>query len=146
MENNKYKKQAQDFLEKYNLSINIQKAIPQKSPLWSNNKEHGINYWVTIHNNNKSYSFDYWGSIADREKIENGSSYEASKAHPTAYDILACLDVEDNGTTYEDFCSCFGYEEDSRQAEKTYKAVMVQSRELRKILSEDAIEELREIN
>lgn len=40
---------------------------------------------------------------------------------PTAYDVLTCLTKTDPGT-FEEFCSEFGYDTDSRKAEKTYKA------------------------
>ena len=35
---------------------------------------------------------------------------------------MSCITKADPGT-FEDFCSEFGYDTDSRQAEKTYKAV-----------------------
>lgn len=154
-----YKKQAQDFLKKHGLSINIEKAVPQKSPLWCEDGKHGINYWVTLYtdckyladgtaitqSNSKCYGFDYWGSIADREKIERGSVFEASRARPTAYDILACLNIEDDATTFEDFCSCYGYSTDSRKAEETYRAVMLQSQQLRELLTPEALEDLQAI-
>ena len=41
---------------------------------------------------------------------------------PTEYDIVSCITKADPGT-FEDFCSEFGYDTDSRQAEKTYRAV-----------------------
>ena len=41
---------------------------------------------------------------------------------PTEYDVLACLTKYDPGT-FQDFCDNFGYDTDSRNAEKTYNAV-----------------------
>jgi len=41
---------------------------------------------------------------------------------PTAYDVLTCLTKYDPGT-FVDFCNEFGYDTDSRRAERTYKAV-----------------------
>ena len=65
---NEYEKQAKTFLEKYNLSISIYTATPQKKPLWcKNGEEHGINYWVEISNKEgKKYSFDFWDSISNQ--------------------------------------------------------------------------------
>ena len=63
---------------------------------------------------------------------------------PSNYDILACLDVlyDDN---FEEFCSSFGYDTDSRQAEKTYNAVLAQSNQLKILFNDKEIEKLAEI-
>lgn len=42
---------------------------------------------------------------------------------PTLYDVLTCLQKYEVGT-FNDFCGDFGYEDDSRNALKTYKAVV----------------------
>lgn len=139
---NEYDQQASKFLNKYNLTINIQKAIPQKSPIWmqkeTDPKAHGINYWITISENKtdgKSYSFDFWGSLHDKEKGQT----------PRRYDILACLDVWDYDS-FSDFANEFGYDEDSRTAERIYEAIKQQNKELKKLLPIEAIEELNSIN
>jgi hypothetical protein len=139
-----YKKQADNFLTKYNLTLNIRDAIPQKMPLWCKEGEkHGINYYCSLVNKEgKNYSFDFWGSIADAEKVRHG---EKRNCCPSNYDILACLDTLSDGYSFEDFCSSYGYNTDSRTAEKTYKAVMKQIAGLKKILPPEAIAELNEI-
>lgn len=48
--------------------------------------------------------------------------------------------------SFEDFCSEFGYDEDSRKAFKTYKAVFREYEAMRRLFSEEALEEMREIN
>ena len=62
---------------------------------------------------------------------------------PTAYDILACLTKYDPGT-FEDFSSDYGYDEDSRKAESTYKAVCKEWRNVERVFG-DCLDELREI-
>jgi len=143
METN-YKKQADNFLTKYGLTLNVREAIPQKMPLWCKEGEkHGINYFCSLVNKEgKHYSFDFWGSIAEADKIRH---YEVSRRRPSNYDILACLDTYSDGQNFEDFCNEFGYSNDSIMAEKTYKAVMRQIEGLKKILSPEAIEELNNI-
>lgn len=64
---------------------------------------------------------------------------------PSQYSILACLDVcqEDN---FSDFCASYGYDDDSITAEKTYKAVLEQDRNLRKLFTIEELEQLQTIN
>lgn len=54
-----------------------------------------------------------WGKFNSRNR-----DFQA----PSAYDVFVCLTKYDPGT-FEDFCSEFGYDTDSRKVEKTYKAV-----------------------
>lgn len=63
---------------------------------------------------------------------------------PTLYDVLACLQKYDVGT-FEDFCSEFGYDTDSRSAKKTYKAVVKEYDKMCSLFSESELEILREI-
>lgn len=64
---------------------------------------------------------------------------------PTAYDILACMTKYDLGT-FSDFCSDFGYDEDSRKAETVYQAVRKEYQDLARIFSSDELEEMSEIS
>lgn len=63
---------------------------------------------------------------------------------PTAYDIIACLTKYDPGT-FEDFCSEFGYDEDSRRAERTYNAVKEEWVGVQTLWTDEEIEKLWEI-
>jgi hypothetical protein len=63
---------------------------------------------------------------------------------PTAYDVLACLTKYDVDS-FDDFCSEFGYDADSRTAKKTYKAVRKEFSNVQKIWSDSEIEALQEI-
>ena len=56
---------------------------------------------------------------------------------PTEYDIVSCLTKSDPGT-FEDFCSEFGYDTDSRQAEKTYKAVKREWEKVARVFGADS--------
>ena len=64
---------------------------------------------------------------------------------PTPYDILACLTKYDP-ETFEDFCSEFGYDTDSRSAKKTYKAVVKEWNGIVSLFDDNELELLREIN
>jgi len=63
---------------------------------------------------------------------------------PNPYTILACL-TPMSADTFEDFCSDYGYDEDSRLAEKTYNALLTQDRAMRKLFTTDELEALNEI-
>jgi len=63
---------------------------------------------------------------------------------PSEYDILACLTKYSPGT-FEDFYSEFGYDTDSRSAEKTYKAVLDEWVNIERLFNSEEIEMLQEI-
>lgn len=63
---------------------------------------------------------------------------------PTAYDVLAGLQKYEPGT-FEDFCSDFGYEEDSRTAERVYKDVCDEYINLKMLFSDEELAQLQEI-
>lgn len=66
------------------------------------------------------------------------SQGSAHTTPPTAADVLGCLVMDssgiDNGTSFEDWCAEYGYDSDSRKAEKTFKLCERQARKLRQFL------------
>lgn len=62
-------------------------------------------------------------------------------ASPTAEEILDCLAMDasgiENAQGFEDWCSEYGYDTDSRRAEKTYKVCQRQAERLQKFLDAD---------
>src|SRR5690606_25564021 len=107
-------------------------------------------YKVTLKRGNRKYSFEFGQSVMKsqyyKDRIEgrtytlNGGcrtgNYKINDLNkyvsgltlikgeePTMYDILACLTTQDP-ETFEDFCSSYGYDTDSRSAKKIYKAVV----------------------
>lgn len=63
---------------------------------------------------------------------------------PTAYDVLCCLQKNEVGT-FEDFCSEYGYDTDSKRAEKIYYAVGKEYANLQRIWTDAEIDKLQEI-
>lgn len=63
---------------------------------------------------------------------------------PTAYDILSCLQKYDVGS-FDDFCSDFGYDSDSRKAEKIYNVVVNEYTQVCALFTEPEMEEMQEI-
>lgn len=64
---------------------------------------------------------------------------------PSAYSILACLTKSDPDT-FENFCSEFGYDDDSKKAEKIYQAVKEEWLGLAAMYNDDEMSLLQEIN
>jgi hypothetical protein len=61
---------------------------------------------------------------------------------PTVEDVLDCLASDaaglENSRSFEEWASEYGYDTDSRKAERTYKAVERQSKKLRALVADDA--------
>ena len=72
--------------------------------------------------------------------------YGLNGAVPLASEVLDCLASDtsgmDNCTSFEEWARDLGYLEDSRKAEKTYKAVSSQVEKLKRFLGEDLYQEL----
>lgn len=64
---------------------------------------------------------------------------------PSPYDVLAALTKYDPGT-FEEFCSSYGYDDDSRKAEGIYKSVLTEWRNMQILFSDVEIDALCEIN
>ena len=77
-----------------------------------------------------------------------GAAYQKrGKPTPPELDsVLNCLASDasgyDNSWDFEDWCSEYGYDTDSRKAEKTYRAIGEQAKKLRHLLGEDGYREL----
>lgn len=75
----------------------------------------------------------------------NDGLYLEKGTLPSSYDILACLTCYHPGT-FDDFCSEFGYDVDSRTAEKTYSAVLKEYTNLCTLFNAEELEKLSEIS
>ena len=168
-----YEQQANDFLSKTNTSIKIE--FLKYDFHFIGDKEKRDIYTVEIERGSRKFTFNFGNSVHhsgeyigyknmctnefgkhlftkyEFEKtlrlrakyfgIEKNPNFEV----PSNYSILACLQKYDVGTL-EDFCSDFGYDEDSKKAEKIYNAVCKEYENVCKIWSDEEIELLQEIN
>ena len=124
---NEYEQQANDFLKSVNASIKMEYL--EHRPYFPDEKDSRDVYRVRIRRKGKQFTFTFGtNSLGDK---------------PTAYAILACLTKYDPGT-FEDFCSDYGYDEDSRKAERIYKAVCNEWLHVERVFG-DCMDELREI-
>ena len=125
-----YQKQAQDFATKYGVKLLINSVNYGKH--FQDDKESRYIFNCTIKRNGKQYTFNFGQSIAQ------GSN------EPTMYDILTCLEKYES-RDFEDFCSNYGYDNDSIKALNTYKAVSREYKAVNRLFG-DIMEELQEIN
>jgi hypothetical protein len=129
-----YIKKATDFLKKTKTTFKVEYLKTGK--YFPDDKEERDIYNITLIHGPRSYSFTFGQSILESRKI--------SRKMPNEYDVLACLTKHDPGT-FEDFCFDFGYDTDSKKAEKTYNAVKDEYSSVCYLFSTDEIEEMQEI-
>ena len=157
----KYTKQAQDFLNKTKTTLEIDYI--GHGHHFDDDKETRDIYRFTLIRDGRKYTAKFGQSIVRsgtaKENFKTSDAFrrsgkftpskpehfERKRQAPTAYDILACLTKYEVGT-FEDFCSEFGYDTDSRKAEKVYFAVQQEYAGLCRIWNAKEREELAEIN
>ena len=71
---------------------------------------------------------------------------QGSAEPPTVAEVLNCLASDassyENASTFEDWASEFGFDTDSRKAEKSYRAVKRQAKQLKRVIGDEAYNEL----
>lgn len=168
---NKYLEQAKNFLNKAHAKCKIVYGGISRNENWKEKTKRNW-YDVTITTPRGTMTYVFWNSIYNTEisrmtlenyvtkklkynRIEDMSYTERIKAEkelerlkaeamPNECDVLACLGKYDVGT-FEDFCSEFGYDEESRMAERIYIAVIKEYKDLTRIFTEEQMEELKGI-
>jgi len=152
-----YNKQAKDFMAKAKAIMAVK--LLGHYPYFDDDKESRDIYEITLTRGNKTYIFKF-GQSFNRSNNPNWqppirkgmTMYDMEKAKlahkkmiqaPTEYDVLASITKYGPGT-FKDFCDEFGYDTDSRKAEKTYFAVQDEYENINKLFS-DVIEDLQEI-
>lgn len=124
-----YEAMANAFAEKTGTKLTV--LDYEYKPMWGEKQSRYV-FKCRLTRNGKRYTFEFGQSL-----------YNGSK-EPTMYDVLACLTKSDPGT-FEDFCDEFGYDTDSRRAERTYKAVCKEYAAVERLFG-DVMDELYEIN
>lgn len=165
-----FDKQAMTFLKKTKTSIEV-RFLEHAKHFHTDTEERDI-YEVTMRRGLRSFVVRFGQSIARsatksllvKEKHvqeEMAKLFRASPAliqqlkdecillrknveQPSDYEILASLQKE-NPMSFEDFCSDYGYEEDSRSAERIYKAVKEEWLNVERLWTDAEIEQLQEI-
>lgn len=93
-----------------------------------------------------SANMDHWLVVLwcgrRRMTLPFSMGYGHNGAEPDLPTVLDCLASDangyDNAGSFDDWASEYGYDPDSRKAERTYKAVKQSADKLRKLLGDDA--------
>lgn len=131
--NQDYQKQTQDFLDLTGSTLEVKFLKHDK--YFPDDKEMRDIYEIILKRANRSFVFTFGQSIFKTEEKES----------PTAYDILSCFTKYDPGT-FENFCADYGYDTDSRKAEKIYNNVVKEYDNLKMLYSDKELELLAEIS
>jgi hypothetical protein len=124
-----YQQQANDFATATGTKLKINSS--KYGNYFAHDKENRHIFNCTLTRNGKRYTFNFGQSIA------------AGNTPPTMYDVLTCLTKYDP-TTFEFFCSVYGYDTDSIKALNTYKAVKREFNGVNRLFG-DILEQLQEI-
>lgn len=146
-----YEQQAIDFMNKNGLDFEC-KFLKSGKHFSDDKVSRDIYYCIIRRLSDKGeIDFNFGQSIANsglKPVITNkGTGIQSTKnirTAPTAYDLLACITKNDPGN-FEDFCSEFGYDEDSRKAEKIYNSVVEEWENVEDFFTKEEIEQLQEI-
>jgi len=165
-EQSEYEQQAKIFLEKTGTEF---KAVFLKHDkhFVDDNDTRDI-YEITLTRGERTFTFTFGQSINCSGKYWKFGQYKRGISHgvgknkikplpmsewdknkdfsePTPYDVLAALTHYDP-ETFENFCREYGYDEDSRKAEKIYEAVKNEYQNLQILFTESELAALREIS
>lgn len=128
-----YDQQAIDLLNK--LGVTFSAKYLTHDFHFEDDRETRDIYRLTLSRGKERISFKFGQSIYGSNKGEI----------PSAYDLLSCIQKNDPGS-FNNFCSDFGYDEDSRKAYSVYKGVVKEWEKVERFFTPDEIEELCEIN
>ena len=125
-----YQKQANEFATKHGIELIINGWDYKKH--FQDDKTERYVFNCTLRHNGKQFTFNF------------GQSIQAGGEEPTMYDVLTCLQKYEVGT-FDDFCSDFGYDNDSIKAHKIYKAVAREYKNMLRVFGADVLEQMQEI-
>ncbi len=96
-----------------------------RDPEWQKSDPGAHPWTVTLRFGRRRITVPFWtGSMLTKE--------------PTAADVLSCIvrDAEAGEQDFADFCADFGYDQDSRRAERTWKTCRSMAPRVRRFLGE----------
>ncbi|MCD7896389.1 MAG: hypothetical protein LUG50_06895 [Planctomycetaceae bacterium] len=100
---------------------------------------------LSVRYKGREYAFDYWMGIAHldvangRPNRENTVTLRLKPDAITPGSLMFSLLIDHYSADddFEEFCAEYGYDTDSRRAERIYRAVQEQARQMRRLLGDD---------
>jgi len=128
-----YEEMADAFAKKYGVKLSILRMSHGKH--FADDKYERYIFKCRLSRGRKSYTFHFGQSIAK------------GATEPTMYEVLSCLTKDDPGT-FVNFCNEFGYDYDSRSAERIWKGCVKEYNAVVRLFGKDGecMDELWEIN
>lgn len=112
--------------------------IGDKPAPWNDGKNDNYhNHKVSVTHNKRKLTFDFWGSIMNPELRSDQDNINAFQCFVS--DALSAKE------SFEYFCSEFGYDTDSRKAERIYKACEKHLRKLERVFTGDIYDLINEL-
>ena len=125
-----YEKEANEYATKHGVKLTVIDSEYKKH--FADDKQPRMVFKMCLKRGRKQYTFNFGQSIA------------AGGEEPTMYSILSCMQKYDVGS-FDDFCGDFGYDTDSRTAERIYKAVCKEYAAMCRLFNERELELMQEI-
>lgn len=115
------------FVDKHRIRMDVEQT--DSNPSMDDDPKHPMDHWrCTLRMGSRRMTVVFSMGMGHRGK------------EPDAASVLDCLLSDsssvDNARGFEDWCRDFGYDTDSRRAERTYKACERQAEKLRKFLGD----------
>lgn len=128
---------AKTFLKENGIECQIKRGSRKTAPF----SDHcGHHYSVTLRREDDKRNrivFDFWGSLHD----------VAIGRDVTPGDVFECIRYDaQTPDTFEDFCAAYGHDNDSREAERTFKRCRAFAEKLQRFFDEDEIEQLANLD
>ena len=115
--------------------VKIRSVLKTQDKYFDDDKESRNIYRVYVTYNGKTISFKFGDSI---HNTNMGIELDDESVLNTICSDYYCPD------DFSEFCSEYGYDQDSRKAEKTFKNCQIQSAKLHKLFEDADIEKLNE--
>jgi len=135
------------FIRDNHISMTAERTDRNPSMPDSENMDHWKCVLARRESTGKRYNARKDGTaIVARMTVYFSMGYGHNGKAPKVADVLDCLSSDasgfENARSFEDWCSEYGYDTDSRKAEKTFKTVEHQAKRLSNFLGSDAFQTL----
>lgn len=137
-----YEQNAKDFLLRCGATMTFERVGIVPEPFGDGDYK-VMMFFIQIITPLGTMNVYFYDSLFNTEAYRSNENY-----HPSEYDVLSAVQKYDVGTI-DDFVSEYGFEvkkwSDVKRIEKTYKLCKKEYEGLRRIFTEEQMEELREI-